>query len=74
MQLLGLLNITEIYNLTKILCTKQARSQKFAVGGGANFGGLGRSPQPSEANGGLGTKPGLAVETQRSKSLHFLQK
>ena len=34
----------------------QARSQKFAMSG-AVFGIWGRSPQPPEANGGMGSKP-----------------
>ena len=34
----------------------QARSQKFAMGWGAVLGS-GKSPQPLEANGGLGAKP-----------------
>ena len=37
----------------------QARSQKFAMGG-AVWGVWGRSPQPPEANGGLGAKPPAA--------------
>ena len=37
----------------------QARSQKFAMGG-AFWGVWGRSPQPPEANGGLGAKPPAA--------------
>ena len=37
----------------------QARSQKFAMGG-AVLGVWGRSPQPLEANGGLGAKPPAA--------------
>ena len=37
----------------------QARSQKFAMGG-AVLGVWGRSPQPPEANGGLGAKPPAA--------------
>ena len=37
----------------------QARSQKFAMGG-ADLGVWGRSPQPPEANGGLGAKPPAA--------------
>ena len=36
--------------------TTQARSQKFAMGE-AVLGVWGRSPQPPEANGGLGAKP-----------------
>ena len=38
---------------------QQARSQKFAMGG-AVWGVWGRSPQPPEANGGLGAKPPAA--------------
>ena len=37
----------------------QARSQKLAMGG-AVLGVWGRSPQPPEANGGLGAKPPAA--------------
>ena len=37
----------------------QARSQKFAMGG-AVLGVWGRSPQPPEANGGLGASPPAA--------------
>ena len=40
-------------------CPVQARSQKFAMGG-AVWGVWGRSPQPPEANGGLGAKPPAA--------------
>ena len=40
-------------------CCTQARSQKFAMGG-AVLGVWGRSPQPPEANGGLGAKPPAA--------------
>ena len=44
-----------------LICYKcmQARSQKFAMGG-AGWGVWGRSPQPLEANGGLGAKPPAA--------------
>ena len=38
---------------------EQARSQKFVMGG-AVWGVWGRSPQPPEANGGLGAKPPAA--------------
>ena len=38
---------------------RQARSQKFEIGG-AVLGVWGRSPQPPEANGGLGAKPSAA--------------
>ena len=41
------------------MCYIQARSQKFAMGG-AVLGVWGRSPQPPEANGGLGAKPPAA--------------
>ena len=67
--------------------TVQARSQKFAMGGavlGVLFWGsgcFGRSPQPPEANGGVGAKPPAAGGTgvwgrssQRSKILHFFCK
>ena len=40
----------------------QARSQKFAMGGGGGVGGLGASPPEA---GGLGAEP------HRSKILHF---
>ena len=66
----------------------QVRSQEFAMGDGGFLVVWGRSPQPSEANGGLGAKPqsleaggqgagGTGVwgrSPQRSKILHFLQK
>ena len=54
-----------------------ARSQKFAMGGGL-FGGVwGRSPQPPEANGGLGEKPPAAGGWGfggKAENLHFFAK
>ena len=46
-------------SLTKDFDLYQARSQKFAMEG-AVWGVWGRSPQPLEANGGLGAKPPAA--------------
>ena len=43
----------------KLTASTQARSQKFAMGG-AVWGFWGWSPQPPEANGGLGEKPPAA--------------
>ena len=45
--------------LSFVVTSMQARSQKFAMGG-AVLGVWGRSPQPPEANGGLGAKPPAA--------------
>ena len=45
--------------VAKIIGYIQARSQKFAMGG-AVLGVWGRSPQPPEANWGLGAKPPAA--------------
>ena len=44
---------------SKRMDSSQARSQKFVMGG-AVWGVWGRSPQPPEANGGLGAKPSAA--------------
>ena len=54
-----------MYSFTRVIRVNgknrnmQARSQKFAMGG-AVVGVWGRSPQPPEANGGLGAKPPAA--------------
>ena len=50
----------QLCHAIRIICSlNQARSQKFAMGG-AVLGVWGRSPQPPEANGGLGAKPPAA--------------
>ena len=81
MQNVSQLKLTELNEVRKsvniLSIIYQARSQEFAMGGGAVVGAWKRSPEPLEA-GGVGAKPPAAGGTrvwwrgpQRSKILHF---